>query len=273
MNDRERLYRRRIRAWTLYDWANSAFATTILAAVLPVYYSQVAGSTLPSPSVATAYWSMGLSLSIFIGALLAPVLGTISDIIRGKKLFLALFAGLGVVCTGLLVLVKSGDWLLASLLFVFGRLGFGSSIVYYDALLPHVARPEDQDSVSTRGYALGYLGGGILLAVNVVMIRLLPGTWGPRLSFVSVALWWALFTIPVLPRVPEPRTLTAAARPGESVLAASFRRLGQTLQGHPPLPGAVQVPAGLPDLHRRGRHDHRRGGHLRRGAGLRQRSS
>jgi MFS-type transporter involved in bile tolerance (Atg22 family) len=229
MNDRERLYRRRIRAWTLYDWANSAFATTILAAVLPVYYSQVAGSTLPSPSVATAYWSMGLSLSIFLGALLAPVLGTISDIIRGKKLFLALFAGLGVVCTGLLVLVKSGDWLLASLLFVFGRLGFGSSIIYYDALLPHVARPADQDSVSTRGYALGYLGGGILLAVNVAMIRLLPGTWGPRLSFASVALWWALFSIPVLVRVPEPHTLTT--RPaGQNLLAATFRRLGQTLK-------------------------------------------
>ena len=128
MGEREKAYRRRIRAWTLYDWANSAFATTILAAVLPVYYRQVAGSTLPSPSVATAYWTTGLSLSIFLGALLAPVLGTLSDIIRGKKLFLALFAGLGVVCTGLLVLVKSGDWLLASLLFVFGRLGFGSSL-------------------------------------------------------------------------------------------------------------------------------------------------
>ncbi len=229
MRERERTYRRRIRAWTLYDWANSAFATTILAAVLPVYYSQVAGSTLPGPSVATAYWSAGLSLSIFIGALLAPVLGTLSDIIRGKKLFLSLFAGLGVVCTGLLVLVKSGDWLLASLLFVFGRLGFGSSIVFYDALLPHVARPEDQDSVSTRGYALGYLGGGILLAVNVAMIRLLPGTWGPRLSFASVALWWALFSIPVLAVVPEPHTLTARPK-GQGLLEATFRRLGQTLR-------------------------------------------
>src|SRR4030042_80964 len=118
MRERERTYRRRIRAWTLYDWANSAFATTILAAVLPVYYSQVVGSTLPGPSVATASWSAGLSLSIFLGALLAPGLGTLSDIIRGKKLFLALFAGLGVLGTGLLVLVKSGDWLLGSLLLV-----------------------------------------------------------------------------------------------------------------------------------------------------------
>ncbi len=229
MAERDRTYRRRIRAWLLYDWANSAFATTILAAVLPVYYSQVAGSTLPNPSLATVYWSGGLSLSILLGALLAPVLGTLSDIIRGKKLFLSLFAGLGVVCTGLLVLVTSGDWLLASLLFVFGRLGFGSSLVFYDALLPHVARPADQDSVSTRGYALGYLGGGLLLAANLVMIRLLPGTWGPRLSFASVALWWALFSIPVLAVVPEPRTLSARPK-GQRLLEASFRRLGRTLR-------------------------------------------
>jgi MFS-type transporter involved in bile tolerance (Atg22 family) len=229
MGEQARTYRRRIRAWLLYDWANSAFATTILAAVLPVYYSQVAGSTLPNPSVATAYWSASLSLSIFLGALLAPVLGTLSDIIRGKKLFLSLFAGLGVVCTGLLVLVRSGDWLLASLLFVFGRLGFGGSLVFYDSLLPHVARPEDQDSVSTRGYALGYLGGGLLLAANMVMIRLLPGTWGPRLSFASVALWWALFSIPVLAVVPEPRTLTTRPE-GAGLVAASFRRLGRTLK-------------------------------------------
>ncbi len=229
MGERARTYRRRIRAWLLYDWANSAFATTILAAVLPVYYSQVAGSTLPNPSVAAAYWSAGLSLSLLLGALSAPVLGTLSDVIRGKKRFLSLFAGLGVVCTGLLVLVKSGDWLLASLLFVFGRLGFGGSLVFYDALLPHLARPADQDSVSTRGYALGFLGGGLLLAANLVMIRLLPGTWGPRLSFASVALWWALFSIPVLAVVPEPRSLTAPPK-GQRLPEVSFGRLGQTLE-------------------------------------------
>jgi len=233
MGEREKAYRRRIRAWTLYDWASSAFAATILAAVLPLYYRQVAGSTLAGASVAAAYWPTGLILAlllgVLLGALLAPVLGALSDIIRGKKLFLALFAGLGVVCSGLLVLVKSGDWLLASLLFVFGRLAFGSSLVFYDALLPHVARPADQDPVSARGYALGYLGGGLLLAANVVMIRLLPGTWGPRLSFASAALWWALFSIPVLAVVPEPRTLTARAK-GQGLLAAAFRRLAETLR-------------------------------------------
>src|SRR5690606_24928332 len=89
-----RTYQRRIRAWTLYDWANSAFATTILAAVLPIYYSQVAGATLPSEATATAYWSVGLSISLFVSAILAPILGTISDVMRGKKKFLAVFTSI-----------------------------------------------------------------------------------------------------------------------------------------------------------------------------------
>ena len=135
---------------------------------------------------------------------------------RGKKRFLAVFAGMGIVATGLLVLVTTGDWLLASLLFVLGRIGFTAANVFYDALLPHVAREEDRDRVSTRGYAMGYLGGGLLLAVNVVMIQLLPGTWGPRLSFLSVAIWWAVFSIPVLRRVPEPPAATAKLGEGRT---------------------------------------------------------
>jgi UMF1 family MFS transporter len=219
-----------IDAWCLYDWANSAFATTILAAVLPIYYSQVAGATLPSEAIATAYWSLGLSISLLIVAVLAPILGTVSDVMRGKKRFLTLFAAAGVVSTGLLVLVDTGDWLLASVLFVLGRIGFTAANVFYDALLPHVAREADRDRVSTRGYALGYLGGGLLLAINVVMILFLPGTWGSRLSFLSVAVWWAVFSIPVLTRVPEPPAATARLAPGENVVMVSFRRLWETLK-------------------------------------------
>ncbi len=226
-----RTYNRRVNAWTMYDWANSAFATTILAVVLPIYYSQVAGATLPSEAIATSYWSLGLGISLFIVAILSPLLGTISDVMRGKKRFLSAFAGLGIVATGLLVFVQTGDWLLASLLFVLGRIGFTASVVFYDALLPHVARKDDVDRVSTRGYALGYLGGGLLLAINVVMIQLLPGTWGPRLSFLSVAIWWAVFSIPVLMRVPEPPSATATLGPGENVVKVSFRRLRETF-GH-----------------------------------------
>ena len=222
-------YRRRIRAWTLYDWANSAFATTILAAVLPVYYSQVAGSTLGSPAQATALWTVTLSASLVIVAVLAPILGTIADIIRGKKKFLALSVGVGTIGTGLLVLVGSGDWMLASAFFIVGRVGFAAANVFYDSLLPHVAREEDQDRVSTRGYAVGYLGGGLLLGVNVAMILTLGSNLGTRLSFLSVAVWWAVFSIPILRRVPEP----PAAGRGEattSVYRASFARLRETFR-------------------------------------------
>ncbi|NIS79885.1 MAG: MFS transporter [Anaerolineales bacterium] len=226
----EEEYNRRIRAWTMYDWANSAFATTILAAVLPAYYSGVAGATLPSPAVATAYWSTGLSISLFITAVLSPILGTISDVMRGKKSFLSVFVSMGVLATGLLILIDSGDWLLASILFILGRIGFTSANVFYDALLPHVAREEDRDRVSTRGYAMGYLGGGILLAVNIVMIQFLGNIWGSRLSFLSVAIWWAVFSIPVFRRVPEPPAATAKLGPGENVVSISFRRLWETLK-------------------------------------------
>jgi UMF1 family MFS transporter len=214
----------------MYDWANSAFATTILAAVLPIYYSQVAGANLASPAIATAYWSRGLSIGILIVAVISPILGTVSDIMRGKKRFLAIFAGLGILATGLLILVETGDWMLASILFILGRVGFSGANVFYDALLPHVAREDDIDRVSTRGFAMGYLGGGILLAINVVMLQYLPGTWGARVSFLSVAIWWAVFSIPIFLRVPEPPAATGKLSSGESVLSASFNRLWETLR-------------------------------------------
>lgn len=228
----EATYKRRIQAWAMYDWANSAFATTILASLLPVYYSTVAGSALPSEATATAYWSLTISFSLLVLAILSPILGTISDVMRSKKRFLAIFIGAGVLGTGLLVFVSTGDWLLASLVFILGRIGFGGSIIFYDALLPHVARAEDRDWVSTRGYALGYLGGGILLAINVAMFLFIPDSVfenaGIRLSFLSVAIWWLVFSLPVLRHVPEPPSVTAALKRGENVLGVSLQRLRQT---------------------------------------------
>ena len=227
-------YKRRINAWAMYDWANSAFATTILASLLPIYYSSVAGSSLPSEATATAYWSLTISFSLFALAIMSPILGTISDVMRSKKRFLAIFVGAGVIGTGLLVLVSTGDWLLASLFFVLGRIGFGGSIIFYDALLPHVAREEDRDWVSTRGYALGYLGGGILLAINVMMFFFIPDSVfenaGIRLSFLSVAIWWLVFSVPVLRHVPEPPSVTAVLQRGETVLGVSLRRLRETFR-------------------------------------------
>ena len=223
-------YRRRVWAWTMYDWANSAFATTILAVVLPIYFSQVAGSTLPSPAIATSYWSFGLSVSLFLIAILSPILGTISDVMRGKKRFLAFFAGIGILATALLVLVDTGDWILASILAIIGRIGFNGANSFYDALLPHVAQRDDQDRVSALGYALGYLGGGLLLGVNIIMIQYLPGTWGARLSFLSVAVWWAVFSIPLFRNIPEPPAATASSKTSAGILSISIQRLWSTFK-------------------------------------------
>ena len=228
----ENVYKRRINAWAMYDWANSAFATTILASLLPIYYSTVAGATLPSEATATAYWSLTISFSLFVIAISSPILGTVSDVMRGKKRFLSIFIGVGVVGCGLLIFVGTGDWLLASLFFLLGRIGFGGSLIFYDALLPHVARAVDRDWVSSRGYALGYLGGGILLAINVAMFFFIPDTLfehaGIRLSFLSVAIWWAIFSLPILRQVPEPPSLTATLKRGETVIGVSLGRLRQT---------------------------------------------
>jgi MFS-type transporter involved in bile tolerance (Atg22 family) len=167
---------------------------------------------------------------LLIVAILSPILGTVSDVMRGKKKFLAIFAGIGIIGTGLLVLVSTGDWVLALILGIIGRIGFNGSISFYDSLLPHVARPDDQDRVSTRGYAMGYLGGGLLLAVNIVMIQVLPGTWGARLSFLSVAIWWAVFSIPIFRIVPEPEAAAEKLARGIDVIRVSFSRLRDTLR-------------------------------------------
>ncbi|MFW6202459.1 MAG: MFS transporter, partial [Gemmatimonadota bacterium] len=167
--DRLGLGRRELWSWALYDWANSAFATTIIAAVLPIYYVEVAAADMAG-NVATAYWGYTNTAAIVLIALAAPVLGAVADHLGAKKRFLAAFVVLGVTGTAGLFLVARGDWLLASALFVVGNVGFAGSIVFSDALLPHIARSDELDRVSAAGWALGYFGGGLLLALNAVML-------------------------------------------------------------------------------------------------------
>lgn len=232
----EKQHQRAIRAWTMYDWGNSAFATTIMAAVLPVYYSSVAAGNLPA-NIATAYWGYTSSISALIAAIISPILGAVADFRGSKKRFLTIFMLLGVTGTALLYFIQSGDWLLASLFFVFGNIGFAGSLVYYDALLPHVARPDEIDKVSSRGYAMGYIGGGLLLAINLVMIMVVPSLVPgidtglmTRLSFVTVAVWWACFTLPLLLRVKEPPRRIEAGEENVNPIKVSFKRLAQTFK-------------------------------------------
>ncbi len=225
----EKQYKRVVNAWCLYDWGSSAFSTTVESAVLPVYFEQVVAASLAA-NMATVYWGYTNAAALLIAAILAPILGSIADYTGGKKRLLTIFAAVGIVATALMVFIDAGNWLLALGLFMFGSIGLGASYVFYDALLPHVARPKDIDYVSSKGYALGYLGGGILLAVNIVMIMFIfkGSNWGSRLSFLTVAIWWAIFTLPLLRRVPEPRANTAGIGAGVSPVVAGFRRMGQT---------------------------------------------
>ncbi|MEM7009387.1 MAG: MFS transporter [Thermodesulfobacteriota bacterium] len=219
--------RGQVLSWCMYDWANSAFATTVMAAVLPVYYSQVAGADLAA-NTATVYWGYTTAGALLITALLAPIMGAIADYSGVKKKLLMSFAAVGIFATALLYFVTTGDWLLASVLFIIGNIGFAISEVFYNSLLPHVAEPENIDQVSTKGYALGYLGGGLLLGINVLMIEFMSDKLlATRLSFVSVAIWWAVFTIPIIKNVKEPKA-TKSNGSHANPITGGFKRLSKT---------------------------------------------
>ena len=153
-------------AWCMYDWGSSAFSTTVEAAVLPVYFEEIARAVLES-NLITAYWGYANSISLFLAALLSPILGSIADYTGSKKKLLGVFAALGIVATAFLVTITTGDWIPALVLFIIGSLSLGASYIFYDALLGHITDPEERDYVSSKGYALGYLGGGIVLAINI----------------------------------------------------------------------------------------------------------
>lgn len=225
-------HKRAIRAWTMYDWANSTFATTIAAAVLPVYYSTVASKNL-QPHEATSNWAFTTTIALVLVALLGPILGAMADFSGAKKRFMGVFVILGVTGTALLYLVKSGDWLMASVFYILGSIGFAGANVFYDSLLPHVAREDEIDQVSSRGYAMGYAGGGILLAINLAMIMFSPDHLTElmtRLSFLTVSVWWLVFTIPLWKNVKEPPRRILAAEAGIKPIQASISRLASTFK-------------------------------------------
>jgi len=225
-------HKREIRAWTMYDWANSTFATTIAAAVLPVYYSTVASKNL-QPHEATSNWAFTTTIALILVALLGPILGAMADFSGAKKRFMSIFVVVGVTGTALLYLVKSGDWLMASVFYIIGSIGFAGANVFYDSLLPHIAHEDEIDQVSSRGYAMGYAGGGILLSINLVMIMFSPDHLTElmtRLSFLTVSIWWLVFTIPLWRNVKEPPRRILASEIGFNPIKASFSRLSNTFK-------------------------------------------
>lgn len=224
-----------LRAWAMYDWANSAFATTIMAAILPVYYAKVAASGLPD-HIRTAYWGYTSAIGLAIVALLSPILGTVADAIGCKKKLLWWFMLAGATAAGGLWFVKDGDWPLASLLYLIGNIGFAGSCIFYDSLLPFLADEKDVDRASSAGYAIGYLGGGLLLALNLAWM-LNPEFFGfadkgvaARMSFVSVAVWWVVFTLPLMYKVKEPPVLRFDGEQGRNPIIVGFSRLIATFK-------------------------------------------
>ncbi|MCY1152710.1 MAG: MFS transporter [Sphaerochaetaceae bacterium] len=195
-------------SWALYDWANSAFATTVMAGFFPVFFSEY-WTQGAKASTTTFYLGLGNSLASLIVAILAPILGAIADHGNYKKRFLITFAFLGCLMSGNLSLVHAGYWQLAIIFYITACIGFSGANTFYDSLLPSVASENKVDYVSSLGYSLGYIGGGLLFLINVTMylkpewFNLADGVAAIKASFITVGVWWFVFTIPLILFVKE----------------------------------------------------------------------
>jgi len=229
------LHRPELRAWAMYDWANSAFWATVVL-IFPIYFIRVASPGVPV-AVATTRYATATTIAMTIVAVISPALGAIADFAGFKKKMLGAFLAAGVAATAGMYFIGPGEWRLAAVLYVLGNIGVSGAQAFYDSLLPHVAREEEVDRVSSAGYALGYLGSGLLMAVNLLMIQkphlfgIADGETAMRYSFLSVAVWWLVFSIPLFRTVPEPpRRLEADESDRQNPLVVGFTRLGETLR-------------------------------------------
>ncbi len=226
-------YKKDAISWALYDWANSAFATTVMAGFFPIFYKSYWASDL-SNLESTAMVGYANSLSGLIVVLLAPILGAYADIGTKRKKLLLLFASLGILCTASFYFIPQGEWMLAALLFAIAAVGFSGGNVFYDSLIVSVSDNENRNRVSALGYSLGYLGGGLLFLINVIMF-LNPQLFGIEsqsnavlLSFFMVAVWWAFFSVPLLRNVKEQDSERENPRFFQA-LKQSFNEVYQTL--------------------------------------------
>jgi UMF1 family MFS transporter len=217
-------------SWALYDWANSAFATTVLAGFFPIIFNDYWAKDL-SPEDSTFWQGVAAAVASVVVMLLAPLLGGLADRKGYKKRFLMATTLLGASATASLFFIPEGQWAWCLFLFTVASIGFFAGISFYDALITHVADEADFDRVSAMGYALGYLGGGLLFSLNVLM-ALKPTlfgfpekSWLPvQVSFLMVAAWWVLFSLPLFKKVPEAEKNTASVSPFKELLD-TFKRL------------------------------------------------
>ena len=231
MKDKKSIY-----SWALYDWANSAYATTVMAGFFPLFFKAYYSADV-DVTMSTAQLGFANSASSFVVVLLAPLLGAIADVASLRKRFLFLFAFLGILMSASLALVGRGEWELAVFVYVLANIGFMGSNTFYDGLLPSVSSEQNVDYVSGLGFALGYLGGGVLFGLNVLMLQK-PEFFGftseaeaIKASFVSVALWWAVFSLPLLVFVKEKKVANLGSKgsflAGYTQLKRTFSKIAQ----------------------------------------------
>ncbi|OYZ23864.1 MAG: permease [Bdellovibrio sp. 28-41-41] len=225
--------RKAVLSWGFYDWANSAFSTTIMAGFFPVFFKNFWSQGFSAVET-TAKLATTISVSSFIIALVSPTIGAVADHKGQKKGFLILFMLIGVFGSAALAYIPAGEWFTAAIVYGVGMMAFNISCVFYDALLPVVARKENLDYASSLGYSLGYLGGGILFTLNVVMY-LKPDLFGfasgasaVQFSFLSVAVWWFVFSLPLLLFVKEPPLLSTKKESWASLTKTALLAIKET---------------------------------------------
>ena len=250
MADAANYSRREQVSWYFYDWANSAFSTTVVTVFLGPYLTAVAQSAadatgyiypLGIPVLADAFFPYMVSLSVVLQVFFLPMLGAIADYSQLKKRLMGIFAYIGAFATMGMYFLEGNRYLLGGGFFLLANLSFGASIVFYNAFLPDIAAPDDRDRISSQGWAMGYLGGGILLAINLVFVQFLAEGWGismgdaVRISLASAGLWWAIFTLLPLTRLRQ-RAPIKQLPVGMTYLSVGFAQLRQTLRQLPSYP-------------------------------------
>ena len=219
-------------SWALYDWANSAFATTVMAGFFPIFFKSYWASDLSDAESTFAIGSVNSLVGLLI-AFSAPVLGAFADAGDSKRKFLFSFAFLGIITTGYLFFIPDSSWKLAVIFYGLGVIGFSGANVFYDSLLVTVSKEEERNRTSALGFSLGYLGGGILFLLNVIMF-LYPNWFGLESqidavlwSFMSVALWWFIFSLPIYLNVKEP-TQSRSGKSVNRIITEAFSSLVNT---------------------------------------------
>jgi UMF1 family MFS transporter len=246
---RDRAYYSRVTAWSFYDWADHAYITTTSSTFFPPYFIAIAAPAFLlagkaandqaaqalARDTASNVYALAVSLALFVAAILAPIVGTVADLTGRRKRYLVVATAIGGVLSSMMFTLTTGMWQIGLVLYFLTQLAMNIALGLNSSLLPHVAQQDDMDRASSQGYAMGYVGGGVLLAINTVLYLFssnlgIDSSMAVRIAFVTVGIWWIGFTIPLLLKVPEPPATPLAHGDRGSIIANTFTRLGHTIR-------------------------------------------